>query len=147
MTAATVADSHELVVEISADGSTWSAICGITTNEIQQTANVESTEVPDCDDETLPHVIHKSVRSLERVISGTGVWAAQSHGEMDDWFESGAAKHCRVHYAKAGTSTPEYKTGMALLTQLNITKPDKNKVTAQVQLEFTGAVTVADKAA
>lgn len=147
MTAATTADSHELVVEISGDGSTWAAICGITSNEIQQTANTESAEVPDCDDETKPHVIVKTVRSLERVISGSGIWSQEAHGTMEDWFESGAAKHCRIYYANAASSTPEYKTGMALLTQLNWTKPDKNIVTAQIQLEFTGAVTVTDKSA
>ena len=99
---------------------------------------MQSTEVPDCSDETLPNYIEKSVQSLEETISGTGVWAAESHGTMINWWRSGQRKGIRVTNVKAlsGTITSEY--GYAYLTQLNNAAVKGAKVTSDIQIEFDG---------
>lgn len=116
----------------------WSKICGITSRTVNRTTTMQSTEIPDCSDETLPNSIEKSVQSQEQTISGTGVWAAQSHGTMMDWWRLGTRKTVRVGNLKALTGTVIYEYGPAFLTQLNNTAEKGPKVTSEIQIEFDG---------
>lgn len=146
MADAITAKYEELVLEISDDGSTWTRICGLIDVEITRTSNVDTAEVPDCDDESLPLSLEKQVRSVEISASGTGVWAQQSHEEMMDWWYSSAAKHCRIGNLNAAVGDTEYETGMALLTNLSNARTKGQKVSAQVSIEFDGKPTRTAKA-
>jgi predicted secreted protein len=133
---------EELVLEISEDsGSTWTKICGITNVTVNRSANTDTAEVPECDDESLPHKTEREVRSLDFTASGTGVWAQQSHGTLIDWFYSGASKDCRIGNLNAATGETEYETGVALLTQLGHSRTKGQKVSAEISLEFDGVPT------
>jgi hypothetical protein len=123
----------------------WSKICGITSRTVNRTTTMQSTEIPDCADETIPNYIEKSVQSLEETISGTGVWAAESHGSMINWWRSGARKGIKVSNTKALTGTIKEEWGYAYLTQLNNAAVKGAKVTSDIQIEFDGlpAVTLA----
>lgn len=133
---------HEMVVEI--EGNTpgsWTKICGLTGNSLNRTHNMSTTEVPDCDDESLPAAVERAVQSSEVALSGTGVWAAQSHGTMMDWWYSGTTKSIRVGHLKAEPGDTEYETGVAYLVNLNHTRERGQKVTAEIEIQFDGMPT------
>lgn len=143
MARATTATFDKLVVEVEwVNGSgTYSRWCGLTSRGINRTSNMESSEVPDCDDETLPSALEKSVRSQEVTIAGSGVWAAQSHGNAMDWYYSGATKNIRVQHANAEAGDTEYESGQAYLVTLNNTVEKGQKVQAEISIEFDGMPT------
>lgn len=137
---------EELVLETSEDGTTWSRICGLIDVEITRTANVDTAEVPDCADESLPLGVERQVRSIEVSVTGTGVWAQSSHEALQDWFYSSATKRARIGNLNASVGDTEYETGMALLTNLSNSRTKGQKVTASISLEFDGTPTRTNKA-
>lgn len=147
MAQATTMKFEQLVLELSEDGgSTWARICGLTDATVTRSANIDTVEIPDCDDESLPFSVEKQVRSLDYSVSATGVWAAESHGTLLDWLKSSATKDARIGYLAAASSTPEYETGKALLTNLSHTRTKGQKVSASIELQFDGTPTSTDKA-
>ncbi|MBB95582.1 MAG: hypothetical protein CML68_13455 [Rhodobacteraceae bacterium] len=142
-------DEMVLEVEFTAESGTYTKICGITGVTINRSANVTTSEIPDCDDETVPHSVVRDVRSIEVTASGTGVWAMSSHPAMHDWFYSGASKNARLRNTKVeseGTSGDPYQeSGPAILASLSNERPDdKGRVTAQVEIQFSGTPTVTE---
>jgi len=126
------------VTPAAGDPAVWSKICGLTQRGIERTHNMQTTEVPDCDDESLPAAVERAVQSSEVTSSGTGVWAAQSHEMMMDWWYSAATKYIRVGHIKAATGDTKYEQGPAYLTQLNNAAERGTKVTADISIEFDG---------
>ena len=116
----------------------WNRFCGLTSRTVNRQHNMQTTEVPDCDDESLPASVERAVQSSEMTISGTGVWAAQSHDLMMSWWRSGAVKNIRVANVKAPSGSVQYEQGPAYLTQLNNTAERGQKVTAEINIEFDG---------
>lgn len=142
MARATTEAFHEMVIEI--EGITpgsWIKICGLTGNSLNRTHNMSTTEVPDCDNEALPAAVERAVQSSEVTLSGTGVWAAQSHGTMMDWWYSGATKNIRVGHLKAEPGDTEYETGAAYLVNLNHSRERGQKVAAEIEIQFDGLPT------
>ena len=137
----------EMVLEMSDDeGSTWAKICGMTDVSVTRTANADTSEVPDCDDESVPLSVEREVRSLEVSASGTGVWAQQSHGSLMDWFYSGDTKYVRLGNLKAASGETEYETGPAILTTLSNERTKGKKVSAEIEIQFDGTPTRSAKA-
>lgn len=130
-----------LEIDILEDGS-FSTLCGLTDVTINRTSNIDTTEVPDCDDESLPLAIERAVRSQEVSISATGVWALGSSGAMMDWWYSGGTKPTRLRNAKieteGATGDTSAETGPALLVTLNNSRTKGQKVTAEVEIQFDG---------
>lgn len=148
MTRAATANFHEMVVEVETETpGTWTIICGITSRTVNRSSTMQTSEIPDCDDESLPNAIERSVQSQEVTVSGTGSWAKQSHGMMMDWWYSGQPKNIRVGHIKADVGDTEYETGSAYLVSLNNTAEKGPKVTAEIELQFDGLPTRTAKAA
>lgn len=148
MAKATTEKFEEMVLEVSSDsGSTWTRLCGLIDVTVTRSASVDTAEIPDCDDESQPLSIEKQVRSIEVSVSGTGVWAQESHETMMDWFYSAASLDCRVGNLKADTGDTEYETGEALLTSLTHSRTKGSKVTAEIELQFDGTPTRTAKGA
>src|SRR5690606_3738983 len=143
------AEFQQLVVEVDTDvEGTVSKVCGITSRGINRQHNMQTTEVPqDCEDESLPSAIERAVQSSEVTISGSGVWASQSHEMMLDWWYSGAKKNIRVQHVNAAIGDTEYETGLAYLVSLNNTVEKGQKVTAELEIQFDGVPTRTKKAA
>lgn len=139
---------HEMVIEIEGETpGTFIKICGLTGNSMNRSHNMSTTEVPDCDDESLPAAVERAVQSSEVTLSGTAVWAAQSHGLMMDWWYSGATKTIRVGHLKAEEGDTEYETGPAYLVNLNHSRERGQKVTAEIEIQFDGLPARSDKMA
>lgn len=142
MARAVTENFHEMVIEIETEvAGTWSKICGMTSNAVNRTSNMATTEVTDCDDESLPAAVERAVQSQEVTLSGTGSWAQQNHGIMMDWWYSGATKNIRVGHLKAKAGETEYETGPAYLANLNHSRERGQKVTAEIEIQFDGLPT------
>lgn len=126
------------VTAAAGDPAVWSKICGITQRGINRTHNMQTSEVPDCDDESLPSAVERAVQSSEVTVAGTGVWAAQSHEQMLDWWYAGQPQAIRVGHMKSFSGDTRYETGEAFLTQLNNAVDKGTKVTADINIEFDG---------
>ena len=130
---------EQMVLEISDNGTTWTKICGMVGVTVTRSAQFDSTEVPaDCDDESLPLRVEKAIRTVEVSVSADGVWAQQSHGEMMDWFYSGATKQVRIGNLNAAVGDTEYESGPAFISTLTNQRTKGQKVTANLELNFDG---------
>lgn len=130
---------EQMVLEISDNGTTWTKICGMVGVTVTRSAQFDSTEVPaDCDDESLPLRVEKAIRTVEVSVSADGVWAQQSHGEMMDWFYSGASKQVRIGNLNAAVGDTEYESGPAFISTLTNQRTKGQKVTANLELNFDG---------
>lgn len=143
MARAVTENFHEMVVEVewTPGSGVFAKWCGLTGNALNRTHNMQTTEVPDCDDESLPAAVERAVQSSEVVLSGTGVWAAQSHGNAMDWWYSGQTRNIRVGHLKAEPGDTEYETGPAYLVNLNHSRERGQKVTAEIEIQFDGLPT------
>ena len=140
MARAVTANFWELVLEVEEDGTpgTWARICGLTSRGVNRTHNMQTSEVPDCDDESLPASVERAVQSSEVTIAANGTWAAQSHEMMLDWWYSGVTKNIRLQHVNAPVGDTEYETGPAILQALNNVAERGTKVTADLAIEFDG---------
>lgn len=139
---------EEMVLEIeTAVPGTFTRICGLTDVEITRASNIDTVEIPDCDDESLPHSIEKQVRSIEVSVSASGVWAQQSWGVMSDWFYSGTTRNIRIRNTRASIGDLETEAGPALLASMNNSRTKGQKVTASVEFQFDGTPTRTDRVA
>jgi hypothetical protein len=147
MARAITAKYEELVLEVETDvPGTYTKICGMNDATISRAASIDSDEIPDCDDESLPFSMAKSVRSLEVSVSASGVWAQSSNKIMSDWFYSAATKNIRVRNTKAASGDPETEAGPALLSKLEIGRTKGKVVTADIEIQFDGTPTRTNKA-
>lgn len=139
---------EEMVLETSDDGgSTWARICGLIDVEVTRTSNMDTAEVPDCDDESLPLSVERQVRSIEVSVSGTGVWAQSSHQTLMDWYYDSTALDVRIGNLNADTGDTEYETGVAYLANLSHSRTKGQKVSASIEVQFDGTPTRSAKAA
>ncbi|RVN04649.1 phage tail tube protein [Sinorhizobium meliloti] len=143
MARATTANFHQMVleVEVTAGSGVYSKLCGLTSRGINRQSNMSTSEVPDCADESLPAAVERAVQSQEVTISGSGVWAAESHEVMLDWWYSGATKSIRVQHVNAAVGDTEYETGNAYLVSISNQAERGTKVTAEISIEFDGIPT------
>lgn len=133
-----------LDVEWTASSGVYEAICGLVDVTITRTANVDTAEVPDCDDESLPLALEKQVRSIEVTVSGTGVWARTSQSALKEWFYSSETKNIRIRDTAAANGDVEIESGAALLTSLTNTRTKGQKVSAEIEIQFDGTPTRTD---
>ena len=134
-----------LDVEWVSGSGIYAPICGLTDVTVNRTSNIDSAEIPDCDDESLPLSIEKQVRSQEVSVSGTGVWAQSSQSLLKEWWRSGVTKNIRIRDTNAASGDIEIESGPALLATLNNSRTKGQKVTAEIELQLDGVPTVTDK--
>jgi len=139
-----------LEVEFVPSAGTYSNICGLIDVTINRSSNIDTAEVPDCADESLPLAVERQVRSQEVSVSASGVWALASHEKMMDWFYAGTTLNCRLRNVKANDAGASgdtiSETGPALLASLNNARTKGQKVSAEIEIQFDGVPTRAAKA-
>ena len=137
----------EMVLEHSSDGgTTYTKLCGMTDVTVTRSSTIDTTELQDCDDESLPLSISKAVRSVEVSVSGTGVWAQESHETLSDWFYLSTLDYVRVGHTKAASGDTEYEYGPAVLASLNNSRTKGKVVEAEIEIQFSGTPTRTVKA-
>lgn len=145
---ASTSNFHQMVLEVEwvAESGTYSRICGLTGRGINRAHNMSTSEVPPCDDESLPAQVERAVQSSEVTSGGTGVWSKQSHGKLLDWWYSGQTKNIRFQHVNAEAGDTEYESGPAYLQSINNQADRGTKVTAELAIEFDGLPTRTAKA-
>jgi hypothetical protein len=141
---------HQMVLEVETDEpGTYAKICGINGRTVNRSLNVQETEVPgDCDDESVPSEVQIDPQALTVNVSGTAVWAAQSHGMMMDWIYLKQRKNIRVGHLNAEVGDTEYESGPAYLVTMNDSaQKTAGAVTREIEIRFDGTPTRTDKAA
>jgi hypothetical protein len=146
MARATTANFHQMVLEVEwvASSGVYAKVCGLTGRGINRQHNMATSEVPDCDDESLPAAVERAVQSSEVTISGTGIWSAESHGKLLDWWYSGSTRNIRIQHVLAASGDTLYESGAAYLQSVNNQAERGTKVTAELALEFDGLPTRTD---
>jgi hypothetical protein len=136
----------KLVIEVEwvAESGIYSKWCGLTSRGINRQSNMNTTNSPDCDNEDAPSQVERSVESQEVTISGSGVWASESHKNAMDWWYSGLTKNVRVQHVNAPVGSTEYETGPAYLVTLSNSVEKGQKITAEISVEFDGLPTRTD---
>ncbi|ATG47596.1 hypothetical protein CEW89_08415 [Celeribacter ethanolicus] len=152
MAIAPTADFDELVLAVEFDpvgaSGTYTKVCGLTDFTINRANNTDTTEVPDCDDESLPFHLKRGVRSQDITISGSGVWSLSSDQAMKAWFRAGSTLNVKITNAKVTadgtTGDEESETIPMILTGLNNARTKGQVVSAEISLEQNGSVTVTE---
>lgn len=141
---------EELILDVETDPigapGVYAALCGMTDVTITRTSNVDETEVPDCDDESLPVSIEVAVRSQTVTVDATGVWARTSNKVMMDWWRAGSTRNIRVRNTAAASGDPETESGPALLVTMTDARTKGQKVTREINIRFDGVPSMANKA-
>lgn len=142
MALATAERFEELIidVEFTPESGVYTPICGMIDATITRTANIDSAEVPDCEDESKPLALQKEVRSIEVGASGTGVWAQSSAGKLLNWFYSGQPLNVRLRNTKAAVGEIEVESGPALLASIANTRTKGQRVSAEIELTFSDGI-------
>ncbi len=144
MARATTAKFEELILEVewTPGSGTYTSVCGMIDVTINRSSNIDTAEVPDCDDESLPLAVERQVRSQEVTVSATGVWALQSHEKVLDWWYGGSTLNCRLRNAKAQTSglsgDTTIESGSAILASVQNGRQKGQKVSAEIEIQFDG---------
>jgi hypothetical protein len=130
-----------LDVEFTAGSGVYAPICGMTDVTINRTSNIDTSEIPDCDDESLPLALERQVRSQEVTVSATGVWARSSQSLLKTWWLSGETLNVRLRDTAAASGDIEIESGAAILASLNNSRTKGQKVTSEIEIQFDGVPT------
>lgn len=133
-------DEMTLRVETDTPG-TFATICGLMDVKITRVLNVGVTEVPDCDDESIPSSEEIDAMSISVSVDASGVWARDSASMMLEWFYSASMKKIRLVNSKAAVGDLDFEAGDALLVGLDHSRTKGKKVSAEVKLRFDGVPT------
>lgn len=109
--------------------------CGLTTKGLTRTANMNDTNIPDCDDADAPSWLGREPVSYAGSIAGSGVVAQESFGTWEDWWNAAETRNVRI---ELGT---DYAWIMpAKLQEIAVTAERGNKVAMTVTIVSDGAV-------
>lgn len=108
--------------------------CGLTSRGFERTANMNDTNVMDCDDEDAPSWLERDVISYQASISGAGSVANESFDTWDAWWADGGTKNVRI---ELGARVWE---GPFKLAQLSVTGEKGQRVNMTISLVSDGEV-------
>jgi hypothetical protein len=137
MTQATTYPFSTFLVKIGDGGApeTFTDPCGLTSKGFTRTANLNDTNVPDCDDPDAPSWLGRDVVSYQAAIAGSGVVATESFDTWEDWWNTGETRNVRIELGA------DYAWTMpAKLQEFAITAERGNKVQMTVAIVSDGAV-------
>lgn len=130
------------------DGATpteaFTFICGLTSKGIDMSSDVVTSEVPDCANEDLPSWQEKDVKSITATLSGSGMWTAQAHETLFQWWLTAAKKNVKVSWMLAATGDVKTMTAPAVLTKLGQTVAKGERLSADISIEFSAKPTTTD---
>lgn len=138
------ASSILVLVGDGASPETFAQPCGFTSRGFNRTTDVSEVDVPDCDDPDAPGWTEREVRSLSAAVSGEGVIAKESLDVWDEWYESGAARNCKVRFNNyGGTGVHRDYEGEFILTRFELGGENKTRANVTVELQSNGPVPLA----
>jgi Phage tail tube protein len=141
MTKPTTATFGEYSIQLG-DGATptevFTAPCGLTTKGFTQTANLQKTAVPDCDDPDAPAYNETGVDTIDAEITGTGILAMEAFPTWQNAFFAAGPINCRVYPFGL---TAGYYEGAFILSSFKQAVQRGQKVQADITLTADGQYT------
>ena len=139
MTAATTYSFSKFLIKVG-DGASpevFTDPCGLTTRGFTRAANMNDTNIPDCDDPDAPSWLGREVVSYHGEIAGSGVVAQESFQTWEDWWTAAETRNVQIELG----SPPEYGWIMpAKLSSFVINANRGEKVSMTVAIVSDGAV-------
>jgi hypothetical protein len=139
MTIATTYPFSKFLVKIG-DGNTpevFTDPCGLTSKGFTRTANMNDTNVPDCDNPDAPSWLGRDVVSYQGAIAGNGVVALESFDIWEDWWNAATTRNVRI---ELGSPPINAWIMPAKMQEFAVTAERGNKVQMAVALVSDGAV-------
>lgn len=142
MTLPITASFDELLIEVGngANPEVFTKKCGLTQKSTSITAATASSEVPDCDDESLPSTVLNSVKSVSEEITGSGILPATDYAYWRAWALSGAQKNVRLTIAKPQANGGGYWITPYVLSSFKNAVSKGEEVTVDITLSSAGAL-------
>jgi hypothetical protein len=112
--------------------------CGLTSKGFVRTANMNDTNVPDCDNADAPAWLGRDVVSYQASIAGSGVVAEESREVWKEWWVMAETRNVLI---EIGTPVVEAWLMPAKLQEYTYTGERGNKVQMAVNLVSDGEVT------
>lgn len=132
------------------DGATpteaFAPICGVTSKGVSYSTETVETDIPDCADEDLPSFKNVGVKSIGCSMQCSGVWTAESHETLLQWWKSSTPKNVKIQYASATTGDVEYLAAPAVLANLEHNAEKGDYLKGSFSLMFTEMPTFTDAA-
>lgn len=137
MAQATTYPFSKLLIKIGNGGSpeVFTDPCGLTTKGFTRTANMNDTNIPDCDDPDAPSWLGRDVVSYAGSIAGNGVVAEESFDSWEAWWNAGETRNVRIELADIAAWIMPAK-----LQEFAITGERGQKVNMSVNIVSDGAV-------
>lgn len=142
MTIAKTVPFEGFVIAIGDGGSpeAFAARCGLMTKSADITASTASSDVPDCDDESLPATTITNVKSVGETLSGNGIFEKPDYSFWRGWAKSGAAKNIKVIIRGASADGAGYWIGSYVLTSFKNAVNKGEQMTADMTLMAAAAL-------
>ena len=114
--------------------------CGLTTQGINFTKEVNEVQVPDCDDPDMAAATERAVTATSAAITGEGILAAEFFPDWWDFYTYNGSRNVKVQLV---TPAPNGGTwlGRFILTTFNVTAALGEKVGVAVEMQSDGVVT------
>lgn len=143
MTLVNHTDFNNITVAIGdgGDPETFAAKCTMNSARgLQLSADMNSQNLPDCDDDTITSATNNYATAYSWEITGSGVMELGDDKFFADWLISGAAKNIKFTSGAAGGTL---FTGAVKCSSFNITGERNGIVQAEITLVGHGALTTA----
>lgn len=139
---------EELVIEFSIDdGATWARNCCIKGASVSRTPQTQEVAVTaDCDDESLPDDIIRSVTSRDLSVSGTGHWTQSGYNTFLTAYYGAGSILTRVGNLAAQVGHIEYEQCEMIITLGEAREKSGQPVTATIDLQNASKITTSLKA-
>jgi hypothetical protein len=118
-----IIEGEKLLIKIGdgADPEVFTHSCLInTTRGIKATTNVTETEVANCTDQSQPAKIVRKAKSIDFTVDGAGKTDKTSVYAFILWWQSGAAKNCKIVQNDTGANGGFTGTGQLILKDFEL---------------------------
>lgn len=126
------------------DGATptevFSKPCGLNTQGINFTKEVNEVTVPDCDDPDLAAATERAVVSTSAEITGEGILAAEFLPDWWAFYQFNGSRNCQIQLVTPAPNGGQW-TGKFILTGFNVTAAIGEKVSVAIAAQSDGPVT------
>ena len=142
MAIATTYGYSKFLIKISDGGApeVFTDPCGLTSKGFTRTANMNDTNIPDCDDPDAPSWLGREVVSYQASIAGAGIVAEESISDWEAWWTAGTTRSVKI---ELGEPVHMAWTMPAKLQEFAITAERGGKVEMAVTLVSDGEVPAA----
>lgn len=131
-------DAFVVAIGDGADPEVFAPKCTINSSRgFSLSAEANTRNIPDCDDDKLPSATLRYVSSYSGEISGAGMLEKTDEKFFADWLISGEKKNCKVSVGGSGGTVYAFA---GVLTNFSLSAERFGTVEAEMTIESHGAI-------